>query len=279
MRKIEIIFIFSLCSKVLAETLIIDGLGNEEVLKKIKEVIKDNVILSKPENFTNKIEIYNLVILLGDKALELYTKNKWEKPCIVGYVKKPVYEIPITGTGLRYELPPSVLFTIISTLMKWVKKVGVILPYEFSQSNYVEELRRAARNFNIDLKIVFVQGRAVKKALSELNNIDLFLLVPSDLTIDENSSRYFIEELLKINIPVFGFEKSHALMGALMSYSIEKVYLKELLDIITLVSEGRDPSTIPVRYPSTYEIFIKKKTRDILKLNIDKSTFKNINEI
>lgn len=277
MRKIFILF---LCFDVWAQTLIIDGLGDKEVLKKISEALKDRVFYYiKPEDTVNNIDAYNLVILLGDKALEVYNKNKWEKPCIVGYVKKPINEIPVAGTGLRYELPPSVLFTIISTLMKWVKKVGVILPYEYSESNFVEELKRASKNFNIELKIVFVQGKAVKKALSQLNDIDLFLLIPSDLTLEENSSRYFIEEFLKIKIPTFGFEKNHALMGALISYSLEKVYLKELIDIITLVHEGREPSTIPVRYPSTYEIFIKKKTKDFLKLSIDKATFKNINEI
>ncbi|MEO0303438.1 MAG: ABC transporter substrate binding protein, partial [candidate division WOR-3 bacterium] len=171
------------------------------------------------------------------------------------------------------------LFTIISSSMKWVKRVGVIFPYEYSESNYVEELKRISKTFNIDIKIVFVQGKQVKKAFSELSGIDLFLLLPCEFTLDENSARYFIEEFTNLKIPVFGFEKKHAVMGALMSYDIEKNYLIEFLNIIKLVSEGKDPSTIPVKYPQNYEIYIKKKTKDILKLEVDKLALKNVNEI
>ena len=163
--------------------------------------------------------------------------------------------------------------------MKWAKRVGVIFPYEYSESNYIEELRRTSKTFNIDLKIVFVQGKQIKKAFSELTGIDLFLLLPCEFTLDENSARYFIEEFTNLKIPVFGFEKKHAIMGALISYDIEKNYLIDFLNIVKLVSEGRDPSTIPVKYPQNYEIYIKKKTKEILKLEIDKLSLKNVNEI
>ncbi len=281
MRKI-ILRLFCLVfigGKIWAEILVIDGIGDENINNKIKEISKDKLIFIKPEDFKNGIEAYKLIILLGEKALEFYKKNNWDKPCVVGYVKNPIYEIPITGTGLRYGLPPTLLFTIISSSMKWAKRVGVILPYEYSESNYVDELRRTSKNFNIDLKIVFVQGKQVKKAFSELSGIDLFLLLPCEFTLDENSARYFIEELVNLKIPVFGFEKNHTIMGALISYDIERNYSIEFFEILKLASQGRDPSTIPVKYPQNYDIYIKKKTRDILKLEIDKLALKNVNEI
>ncbi|MEO0289788.1 MAG: ABC transporter substrate binding protein [candidate division WOR-3 bacterium] len=280
MRKIiKMLFLIFIGGRIWGEILIIDGIGDENINNKIKEVSKDKLVFIKPEDFKNSIDGYKLIILLGDRALEFYKKNNWDKPCVVGYVKNPIYEIPITGTGLRYGLPHTLLFTIISSSMKWVKRVGVIFPYEYSESNYVEELKRTSKTFNIDIKIVFVQGKQVKKAFSELSGIDLFLLLPCEFTLDENSARYFIEEFTNLKIPVFGFEKKHAVMGALMSYDIEKNYLIEFLNIIKLVSEGKDPSTIPVKYPQNYEIYIKKKTKDILKLEVDKLALKNVNEI
>ncbi|GEM_PF-5865341 len=276
MRKIILLF-YSIW--LWGDVLIINSYGDRDLIDRIKKTVNDKIVLAKPDNLVDNFESFNYVILLGERALRVYKEKNIEKPCVVGFVKNPFQEVPITGTGVRYVLPPSVLFQIISNSCKWVKKVGVIVPHEYMDSPYIKELRRASQTFGIELKVVFLKGRAVKKAIQQLKDIDLMLLIPSELTISENAARYFIEESLKLKIPVFGFEKKHAIMGAVMSYDVEKYYIKDFLNILGNVAKGRNPAMIPVRYPSKYDVYIKKKTRDLLKLKIDKLYIKNAHEI
>jgi len=259
--------------------LIIDSYGDIDLINRIKKVVNDEIVLAEPDNLVDNFESYNYIIILGEKSLKVYKEKGIEKPCVVGFVKDPFQEIPITGTGVRYFLPPSILLQIISNSCGWAKKVGVMVPYEYMDSPYIRELKSVSQTLKIDLRIVLVKGKAVKKAIEELKDIDLFLLIPSEITISENAARYFIEEFLKVGIPVFGFEKKHAVMGAVMSYEVEKYYIKDFLDILENVAKGRNPAMIPIRYPSEYDVYIKKKTVELFKLKIEKMYIKNVNEI
>ncbi len=141
------------------------------------------------------------------------------------------------------------------------------------------DYEKAEEEFNQELKIIFLKGKAVKKAIEELKGIDLLILIPTELTVSEDAARYFIEQSLQFNIPVFGFEKKHAIMGAIMSYDVEKYYIKDFFSVLEEVAKGKNPSLIPVKYPSEYDLYIKKKTLELFKLKIDKLSIKNVHEI
>ncbi len=276
MRKIVFLF-YSLA--LWSDVLIIDSFGDKDLIEKITGAIKDKIFLTKPDAILNNFEAFNYVVLLGEKALEVYKEKNIEKPCVVGFVKNPFKEIPITGTGVKYSLPPSTLLQIISNSCKWAKKVGTVVPYEYTDFPYIKELQRVSQTLGIELKIIFLKGKAVKKAIEELKGIDLLILIPTELTVSEDAARYFIEQSLQFNIPVFGFEKKHAIMGAIMSYDVEKYYIKDFFSVLEEVAKGKNPSLIPVKYPSEYDLYIKKKTLELFKLKIDKLSIKNVHEI
>ncbi len=262
-----------------ADIIVIDAYKNKKVIDEIIKISKEPLIISGPVDLPDNLANFSSVIILGDKALEAYKKKNLEKPCVVGFLKNPFEEIPITGTGIRYVLPATKVIQIIANSCKWAKKIGTIIPSEYQGASYVKELQRASKMLGVNLKIIFLKGKALKKALNELKGINLLLLIPSELTIPEATARYLIQESFKMNIPVFGFERKHIEMGALMAYDLEKYYRKDFLNLLKTVFKGRNPAMIPVKYPENYEILIKKKIKNFFKLKINIKRIKNAREI
>jgi ABC-type uncharacterized transport system substrate-binding protein len=270
-------FTFSpLISKILYISTLKNDLG---LLKKIREFSAESVVVVRKANDFVE-DNYTIAVVLGDRAFKIFTDLKKDIPAVVGYVKNAFIEFPMRGTGIKFHVSSSKTLQVVKTLCPWVKKVSIIIPEEEKEHPYVKDLGVTAGALDIELKIVtLTKGESFRKAIDEIKGVDMNILVPSPLTSLEEQVRYIILESLKLNIPTVGYHSYHIKMGALISFEVEKKYTKEFIELIKTVLGGRNPTTIPVKYPEEVGVIVNKRVKSYLKIEVDTRALKNAREI
>ncbi len=221
---------------------------------------------------------YDLFMPMGTQSGQAIANLEKKRPIIFAGITDPVTaglvaskEKPgsnITGTSdiVLYKQP----LELLKTLAPNIVKVGILYnPGEANSVSGLEQAKNAASQLNLEIITAPVNntGEILSATQSIVDKIDAYYL------INDNTVLAGQESLIKIALenkkPVIAIDPSGVEKGALatMSTKYEKVGEKAA-EIAIRVINGELPGNIPVADITEAEVYLNKKTADIINIQI-----------
>jgi putative ABC transport system substrate-binding protein len=217
---------------------------------------------NSPET-ANQMKHADVIIAVGQKALELARTTVPDKPIVYAMVLASQVPAVKNVTGVALEVPPFAQFAQWKQMKFEATRVGVI--YEPKESAaYVQEAGKAAGALNLTLVSRQVSdAKEVKNALNDLaGKIDVLWLVPDPHLFTPEMFRFILGFTLDHKIAILGFLDAFTQSGAVASMSpdyrdIGRRAMRLALGIAGRAPEQRLPVPPPMTSPGTLTINLK----------------------
>jgi putative ABC transport system substrate-binding protein len=211
----------------------------------------------------NQMKHADVVVTIGQKALELARTTVPEKPIVYAMVLASQVQPSKSVTGVALEVPPFAQFAQWKQMKFDATRVGVIYSAKES-SAYVQEAAKAAGALNLTLVTRQVaDAKEVKTALAELaDKIDVLWLVPDPHLYSPEMFRFVLGFTLDRKIALLGFLDTYTQSGAVASMSpdykdIGRRAMRLAVGIAGRTPEQRLPVPPPMTSPGTLTINLK----------------------
>jgi putative ABC transport system substrate-binding protein len=212
---------------------------------------------------TNQMKHADVIVTIGQKALELARTTVPDKPIVYAMVLASQVQPSKSVTGVALEVPPFAQFAQWKQMKFDATRVGVI--YNAKESSaYVQEAGKAAGALNLTLVTRQVaDAKDVKTALADLaDKIDVLWLVPDPHLFSPEMFRFVLGFTLDRKIALLGFLDTFTQSGAVASMSpdykdIGRRAMRLALGIAGRAPEQRLPVPAPMTSPGTLTINLK----------------------
>jgi putative ABC transport system substrate-binding protein len=211
----------------------------------------------------NQMKHADVVVTIGQKALELARATVPDKPTVYAMVLASQVPSSKNVTGVALEVPPFAQFAQWKQMKFDATRVGVIYNPKESAA-YVTEAGKAAGALALTLVSRQVSdAKDVKNALNDLaGKIDVLWLVPDPHLFSPDMFRFVLGFTLDHKIALLGFLDSFTQSGAIASMSpdyrdIGRRAMRLALGIAGRPAEQRLPVPAPMTSPGTLTINLK----------------------
>jgi putative ABC transport system substrate-binding protein len=178
----------------------------------------------------------------------------------------------ITGiSGFYGQLNPKRL-ELIKEILPNVSRVAVLPNTSTPQPPRLLDLKRAATDMKIDLKILDVRSAEdlpTAFAVASKSRVGAIMLLPDPTGIYFANMKQIIDLSIKDRIPVVGTTSAYANAGALMSYEPNEVDLwRRAATYVDKILKGAKPGELPVQQPTKFELIINLKSANQIGVTI-----------
>jgi putative ABC transport system substrate-binding protein len=212
---------------------------------------------------SNQMRHADVVLSVGQKALELARATVPDKPIVYAMVLASQAQASKSVTGVALEVPPFAQFAQWKQMKFDATRVGVIYNAKESAA-YVQEANKAAAALSLTLVTRQVtDAKEVKNALLELaDKIDVLWLVPDPHLYSPEMFRFVLGFTLDHKIALLAFLDTYTQSGAVASMSpdykdIGRRAMRLALGIAGRTPEQRLPVPAPMSSPGTLTINLK----------------------
>ena len=180
----------------------------------------------------------------------------------------------ITGlSNMNVDLGAKSLEMLRSMAPKVTRVAVLVNPANTTNTSGLKNIQAAAQRFGV--KIQTVEASTPQEvangfvAMARQNAGALIVLRDAFL---QNEKNQIVELAAKQRLPSIGGYGEYAVAGGLMSYgqSIREAY-KRAATYVDKIFKGANPGDLPVEQPTTFELFINRKTANALGLKISNS--------
>ncbi len=219
----------------------------------------------------NQLQHADVVLAVGQKALDLARVTVPEKPIVYAMVLAAQAQPGKTVTGVALEVPPFAQFAQWKQMRFDGTRVGVI--YDARESGpYVEEAGKAAGALGLTLISRPVRdAKDIKNALADLaGKIDVLWLVPDPKLFTMDMFRFVLAYTLDRKIALLGFLDAFTQSGALASMAPDYKDIGRRAMRLALGIAGRPPEQrLPVPAPMTSPGSLTLNLKTARQLGID----------
>ena len=247
-----------------------------------KQVVA-NMIESGAEAF------YVMGSLGGKAAKEVTAERRIEIPVVFGVISNPiggklVESMQSSGNNLTgitpiNEIIGSKRLEIFLEMVPGTKRI--IFPWSDPNTNGLENIRNAAKLFNVEL----VEKQATDTTAMK-SFVTSFPFRPGDVIFRaaDGTSGAIIKDIIAVSlekkIPLSGTNSNDVTLGGLMSYgaNFEKIG-EQAARLMDSVLKGAKPSDLPIELPEEFEFVINAKTAEALSLTIPSASLNKANRV
>jgi putative ABC transport system substrate-binding protein len=211
----------------------------------------------------NQLKHADVVLAVGQKALELARAGAADKPIVYAMVLASQAQASRTVTGVALEVPPFAQFAQWKQMKFDATRVGVIYNPKESAA-YVDEAGKAAGALGLTLiSRQVTEAKDVRNALNDLaGKIDVLWLVPDPHLFTNDMFRFVLGFTLDRKIALLGFLDVFTASGALASMApdyrdIGRRAMRLAVGIAGRAPEQRLPVPAPASSPGTLTVNLK----------------------
>lgn len=211
----------------------------------------------------NQMKHADVVLAVGQKALELARASVPDKPIVYAMVLASQAQPTRNVTGVALEVPPFAQFAQWKQMKFDATRVGVIYNPKESAA-YVEEANKAAGALALTLvQRQVTEAKDVREALAGLaGKIDVLWLVPDPRLYTPDMFRFVLGFTLDHKIALLGFLDQFTQSGAVASMSpdykdIGRRAMRLAVGIASRAPEQRLPVPPPMTSPGSLTINLK----------------------
>ena len=180
----------------------------------------------------------------------------------------------ITGlTTISYDLGPKRLEMLLGMVPKLSRVAVLVNPANTVHTRSLKQVQAAAQKLGV--KILPVEARTapeIEKAFSVMAREKAGAVMVERDALFNQQVRQFAELAMKHRLPsIFGI-REYVEAGGLMSYGPNNVDgFRRAATYVDKILKGAKPGDLPVEQPTTFELFINRKTAKALGLTIPQS--------
>lgn len=230
------------------------------------------------------------IVAIATPAAQAAASQAPNTPIIFAAITDPVaaklvrsLEVPgmnLTGTSNRWPFERQV--ELIRTLLPKAKRIGAIWnPSEVNSDAAMKIIRPLLRQLDVDLVEIPVATTAdvAVAARTTVNSVDAFMMIADNTALA--ATKTLVQICLGAMKPIIGGDLDTVRNGGLATYGYDYFELgRETAQMVKeVVLEGKNPATMPVRYPRQTKLILNQKTATQLGLVIPESIKKQADEI
>jgi ABC-type uncharacterized transport system substrate-binding protein len=235
----------------------------------------------KSVNTTYKYDDVRFVISYGTNAANLILEHKSDSPVIRAMLPK---QIRLTNESkfktrdilnLYIDQPLSRYFNLTKIIIPRATRAGILV--HKSNSSLADQYKKIAVDYNLTLKIVFIDDDRIGNALSSmLDEIDALIALPDSRIHNSKTIPNILTTAYRNKIPVIGFSSAYTKAGAIASVytSLDDIAKETAEAALELVNFNR----FPAQRPSSkyYSVAVNHRVASSLGINISsEETIKN----
>ncbi len=215
------------------------------------------------------------VLALGAKAAWIAAQNLPPTiPIVYAQVRDPErYGLDgIHLTGVRMEMPPSVVLAQFQLLAPDVQSIGILLSASNSDPAVSDAIGAAkAMGYTVRAQRITSERDARRAAANMARSVDAIWLLPDPLVLTPNTFNFVRGQAVRARIPLLAYSESLVDAGALLCVAPDPsaigIQAAELIRSVT--EEGVSPGTLQPSAPRQARVVLNADVQDAIGLRID----------